>query len=260
MDGHQTISELCEAEIHAGFDEVCITEHYEPMHPAPGADIPPKLDDVLAELNAARAAYPQLQLRLGIEIGDNPPHHDMIAEWLDKWPLDYRLMSLHLVGKLDPYEREYFSQFGDRRELAYPAYAQAVLNSLRSWHVEDYDALAHLGYCGRYAPYLDSEKPFLYRDAPDIIDTILSTLANGGRALEINTSSYRQSKALIPDESIIRRFKELGGEFVMFGSDAHRPQHVGQGFAYAYALAKGIGFKYTCRFDQRKRIVISIPD
>ncbi|MDR0397300.1 MAG: histidinol-phosphatase HisJ family protein [Oscillospiraceae bacterium] len=260
MDGRQTIAELCEAEIRAGFDEVCLTEHYEPMHPSPGADIPPVREALLEEYHAAKAAYPRLILRLGIEIGDNPPHHDMIARWLDEWPLDYRLMSLHLVGESDPYERKYFTQFNDRRELAYPAYAQAILNSLKSWKPNEYDALAHLGYCGRYAPYPDERKPFLHSDAPEILDDILLTLAQNGKALEINTSEYRVNKRVIPDPSIVKRFRALGGEYVMFGSDSHRPEHVGHGFDYAYQLARSAGFKYTCRFDQRNRIVIPIPD
>ncbi|GHU66752.1 phosphoesterase [Clostridia bacterium] len=259
MDGHQTIAKLCEAELNAGFDEVCITEHYEPMHPTPGADIPPVRDDVLVEFNEAKAAFPLLSLRLGIEIGDNPPYHDMIAQWLNEWPLDYRLMSLHLVGQYDPYDREYFTQYDNRRELAYPAYAQGVLDSLKSWHPDDYDALAHLGYCGRYAPYPDVEKAFIYRDAPQLIDQILLTLAQNGKALEINTGKYLQSGQVIPDQSILERFKVLGGEFIMFGSDSHRPEHAGQGFDYAYALAREIGFRYTCRFDQRRRVVIPIP-
>ncbi|MDR1598793.1 MAG: histidinol-phosphatase HisJ family protein [Oscillospiraceae bacterium] len=260
MDGHQTIAELCESEIRAGFDEVCLTEHYEPMHPTPGADIPPKLEFLLADYRAAKKLYPRLSLRLGIEIGDNPPYHDMIARWLDEWPLDYRLMSLHLVGKLDPYDRAYFSQFDDRRELAYPAYAQAILDSLRTWNPGEYDALAHLGYCGRYAPYPDERKPLLHSDAPDIIDDILRILARDGKALEINTSRFNKTKRVIPDPSIVKRFRELGGEFIMFGSDAHRPEQVGHGFEYAYQLARGFGFQYTCRFDQRRRAVIPIPD
>lgn len=261
MDGHQSIDELCQGAIAAGLDEICVTEHAEPHHPAPNADIPPT-KRLCTDIEAAQKKYPTLALKLGIEIGDFPMYHDEIVQWLSEWDLDYRLLSLHLVSDimLDPFDKTYFDYYGGERRASYQAYASAVLNSLRSWRAEETDALAHLGYVGRYAPYPDDVKSFRWKDAPDTVDEILRLLAHNGQALEINTSSYRKTGEPTPGGDILRRFKELGGEFVMFGSDAHRSEFIAHSFDRAYELALDCGIRHTLSFDKRKRTVINIVD
>ncbi|MDR1569362.1 MAG: histidinol-phosphatase HisJ family protein [Oscillospiraceae bacterium] len=265
MDGRQTLDELCQAAIRIGLDEVCITDHYEPHHYAPLADIPPTIE--LARQHAlAIQTYPALSIKLGIEVGDYPEYHDEIVRWLADWDLDYMLLSLHLVDGLDPYDPLYFEKYAFSRAKSYRAYAHAVLKSINSWNPSEFDALAHLGYVARYAPpTLATSAPapavniFKWNDAPDIIDAILTTLAQNGKALEINTSSYRTTGEPTPGSDILKRFRELGGEFIMFGSDAHIPAHIGFEFARAHAMARALGFRHTLRFNKRTAIPIAIP-
>jgi len=108
MDGIQTMDELCRAMLDRGVEEICLTEHIEPGHPDASLDIPPIWDLWFSEITEMRRRYPLLTIRAGVEIGDNPPIHDQIVKTLDELSLDFRLLSLHLVGDIDPYEARFF--------------------------------------------------------------------------------------------------------------------------------------------------------
>ena len=72
MDGLQTVDELCATMAAKGVEEICLTEHIEPGHPDESLDIPPIWDVYFDEVAQARRKYPQLKIRAGVEIGDNP--------------------------------------------------------------------------------------------------------------------------------------------------------------------------------------------
>ena len=59
--------------------------------------------------------------------------------------------------------------------------------------------------------------------------------------------------AFLPDEAYLRRFKELGGEIVTVGSDAHSFDRVGQYCKEACELVNQI-FGHICTFEDRKPI------
>lgn len=248
MDGHQTLDEICRQAIVLGLEEICITDHIEPHHPDPGVDKPPVFADWLRDLASVREKYPSLVIRQGIEIGDNAPYRQEIAATLDSLPLDFRLLSLHLVHNVDPYHTEYFE--GKTQEQAYRQYAEQRAESVL--HFPDYDAIAHLGYVGKFAPYPPENRPLRYHHAPDAIDTLLKHLAENGKALEINASGLRETDSPIPGADIICRFLTLGGEFFTFGSDAHKIGHIYLHVEKAKEIAKSCGARWQLSFEQRK--------
>lgn len=258
MDGRQTMEEACRAALRAGLDEICFTDHIEFGHPDPGTDKPPVMDARARELKRVRAAFPRLVVRNGIEIGDNPARRADIRAWLDAQPLDFRLLSMHLIDGVDPYYEETYARpsyfEGKTRAQAYRRYAECRVEQLRAWRPEEYDALAHFGYVAKFAPYPAETKPFLWQDAPDAVDEALRLLAQAGKALEINTSGWKTTAEPLPSESIIRRFREVGGEFVTLGSDAHAPSFVGYRLAEARALALHCGLRWALTFEGRKPV------
>jgi histidinol-phosphatase (PHP family) len=249
MDSQMTLTELCEAAIRAGLDEICLTEHIEPGHPNHEVENPPDPAAWLADIAAARAAYPQLTIRAGIEIGDNPTCRPAIHAWLDPLPLDFRLLSLHLVDNEDPYYHDVFA--GKTKESFYRRYVESKLESVLAWPPEAFDSMAHLGYCAKFAPYPAAERHLRYHHAPDAFDALFRALAQRGKALEINTSGLNALGEPYPGPELLRRFAELGGEFVTIGSDAHTPDRVGQGEEAMRALAKDCGLRYGLTFEMR---------
>jgi len=248
MDGHQTLEEICRQAMVFGLDEICITDHIEPHHPDFGVDKPPIFADWLRDLAAVRDKYPALIIRQGIEIGDNAPYRDEIAATLDVLPLDFRLLSLHLIDNVDPYNPSYFE--GKTQEQAYQRYVEQRTESIL--HFPDYDAIAHLGYVGKFAPYPPDIRPMRFFHAPDVLDTLLMHLAQNGKALEINASGLRETNSPIPGADIIRRFLMLGGEFFTFGSDAHKTEHIYLHVEMAKEMARSCGARWQLSFEQRK--------
>ena len=72
-------------------------------------------------------------------------------------------------------------------------------------------------------------------------------------ALEINTGGYKAGLGVPnPTPDVIKRYRELGGEKITFGADAHKPEHIAFHFADAAAIAQEAGFRYYVRFKEKK--------
>ena len=68
---------------------------------------------------------------------------------------------------------------------------------------------------------------------------------------EINTSGVDRAGDFLPSMDYLKRFRELGGEIITVGSDAHTPDRVGQYTKEAISLAKEVS-GYVCTFEKRK--------
>lgn len=249
MDGRQTVDELCRTMAERGAEEICLTEHIEPGHPDEGMDIPPIWDVYLSEIRQARQKYPQLTIRAGVEIGDNPALRPQIKAQLDEIPLDFRLLSLHLVNGVDPYEtHQYFS--GKTRKQAYREYVEAKAESILDW--TDFDSVAHIGYVAKFSAFNGPERALVYDDAPDVFDAILRHIISNGKCLEVNTSGFASTGDTFAHSSIIRRYIDLGGKNFTFGSDSHSVERNYADVERAKDLVRSLGGKYQASFDQRR--------
>jgi histidinol-phosphatase (PHP family) len=81
----------------------------------------------------------------------------------------------------------------------------------------------------------------------------MKTLAQNGKGMEINTSGVDRVGDFLPSIDFIKRFRELGGEIITVGSDAHDTSRVGQHISEALEIAKDV-FGYVCTFEKRKTI------
>lgn len=255
MDGRQSMAELCQTMADRGVQEICLTEHIEPGHPGEGVDIPPVWDTWFREIDKMRQRFPMLAIRAGIEIGDNPLCRDETKRLLDALPLDFRLLSLHLVNGVDCYDHDkYFT--GKTRAQAYREYVEAKVESVTDW--TDFDSVAHIGYVAKFSIYQGDERPLRYEDAPDAFDTLLRYIIEQDKCLEINTSGYGSTGDTLPHSSIIRRYIDLGGELFTFGSDSHDTARDYADIERAKDAVRAMGGKYQAAFCQRKRTLYRI--
>ncbi|MGN1020292.1 MAG: histidinol-phosphatase HisJ family protein [Aristaeellaceae bacterium] len=255
FDGEQSMEELCADMVSRGVQEICLTEHIEPGHPDDGVDVPPIWDVWFQEIEAMRRQYPMLTIRAGVEIGDNAPLRDRIMADLDQLPLDFRLLSLHLVNGVDCYAVDkYFA--GKSRAQAYREYAEAKAESILAW--EDFDSVAHIGYVAKYSAYTGEERPLRYEDAPDAFDAILRHIIRLDKCLEINTSGYGKLGNFIPHPSIVKRYIDLGGECFTFGSDSHSVERNYADVNRAREQVRALGGKYQAGYEKRKKYIHKI--
>lgn len=61
-----------------------------------------------------------------------------------------------------------------------------------------------------------------------------------------------------PAPSILKRYREMGGELITVGSDAHTQEYMGYGFEQARELLKSCGFRYYTVFHHRKAETIPL--
>lgn len=254
MDGKQSLDELCQSMVAKHVQEICLTEHIELGHPYPEADIPPIWDVWLQEIAQCQVKYPMLTIRKGVEIGDNPLCRQQIKDYVDDLPLDFRLLSLHLVNNVDPYFSEFFE--GKTRNKAYRAYVEAKVESISSW--TDYDSVAHIGYIAKSAAYTGPDKVLIYQDAPDAFDVLLKKIIQQDKCLEVNTSGYAITGDTLPHSSIIQRYIQLGGEGFTFGSDSHDVNRNYADIEQAKDTVRAMGGKYQASFCKRKRTMYRI--
>ncbi len=110
-----------------------------------------------------------------------------------------------------------------------------------------FGVLAHCDYPRRYWP---TERVGTYREADfeEHYRAVFAALAPTERALEVNT------KAPLASVELIRWWWQEGGKAVSFGSDAHRPDRVGDQFEVAVHIVEAAGFRPgRDRFDFWRR-------
>ena len=97
---------------------------------------------------------------------------------------------------------------------------------------------------------------FRFSDYADVFEAILKTIIEHGKGIEINTGSlYKNMTYAHPHPSILKLYKELGGEIITVGSDAHIPKYIGYDFeTYARDILTATGFRYYCTFEQMKPV------
>ena len=61
-----------------------------------------------------------------------------------------------------------------------------------------------------------------------------------------------------PHPDVMKRYRELGGEIVTVGADAHRPEHVAYEFGKAAEVLRMCGFRYYTEFKDRRAEFIRI--
>ena len=139
---------------------------------------------------------------------------------------------------------------GTDREV-YRETFQATMENLDA--ISSFDVLGHLDYVVRYGK--EQSKQYSYREFTDEIDEILKKLLSMGKGIELNTAGWKYGLEFChPHPEILRRYRELGGEIITIGSDAHRPEHAAYEFGKAATVLEACGFKYYTEFQDREPI------
>ena len=113
--------------------------------------------------------------------------------------------------------------------------------------------MGHLDYIVRYANFEDSA--FYYNDYTTLLDELFKYIISKEMSFEINTSTYLKQPL---DKKLLIRYKELGGELITLGSDAHAPDRIAKNFKIYADIIKDCGFKYIHHYKDGKVFAESI--
>lgn len=246
FDGQDTAENMARAAADLGLQEICFTDHldYDPFA---------KEQVLNFDTAAYNAAYdclgvPGVKIRRGMEFGMMPDNAHVLRQDLGRRQFDFVIGSVHFVDGLDIYYPQFWE--GKTVEQAERRFLEQTLECVQAH--EEFDVLGHLTYISK-AHANPTHRPVAWRDHRELVDEILKELVRKGKGVEINTSGVTACGVFLPGEEYLRRFRELGGQIVTVGSDAHHASRVGEFCADACALAKEI-FGYVCTFADREPI------
>lgn len=241
-DSNEPLFEMVNSAKEKGLKTLCVTEHMDMDYP--GGEFILDTESYQKELLRVREQT-DIELLFGIELGLMDYLAPKLRDYVGKWEFDFIIGSSHLVDGQDPYYPEYFQNLGRKNGIL--RYFESILANVKA--MECFDVYGHLDYVVRYSP----EKSYDPVDYREIINEILKLLIEKGKGIEINTAGIKSGLGYVhPHEFILNRYKELGGEIITVGSDAHDRSRIAADFDKAEEALKKAGFKYYSIFRQRK--------
>ena len=248
-DARHSMTEMAEAALRAGMNEVCFTDHIEPV--AWNGRDPIEFYDWGALSEEFREALgDRIQLRLGIELGEAVLDLPRTAELLKDAPeLDFIIGSTHILSERFGFVDMYFFHPEDEEEalLGIGDYL-GLVRQTAEWG--QFDVLGHLTLPLRY---LNENQGFHLSFDPfeAEVEGILRTVVQKGRGIELNTN---RGNTPLPDEKWLRMYRDLGGEIITLGTDAHTPEFAGCAVRERQELLRRCGFTRFCTFERRQPI------
>jgi histidinol-phosphatase (PHP family) len=200
------------------------------------------------EIDRLRAANPDVKIRAGIELDNDPETSGAGRAWVEKnWDrLDFVLGSVHYLDRPDqmfdsvPAGAEQFA----RRDID-EIYADYFLRIREIAATGLIDCLSHL----------DLIKIHGHRSTSPISDLVSETvdlIAARGLAIELSTAGWRKPvNELYPADEIIRLSIEKGIRFTT-ASDAHSHLQLGENYERLAEKMQQLGIREVCVFEKHR--------
>lgn len=213
--------------------------------------------DSVAAVTALKEKYNgKFNLICGVEMGQPQAAPEAAAFINADERVDFIIGSLHQIrGEKDFYYIDYMDLGADKIYDLLERYFTELNEMCRT---NCFDVLGHLTYCLRYMKQRHGIEPDISR-FDDIIANSFRTLAQNGKGIEINTSGLRQGFGeTFPNLRYTKLFREMGGEIISVGSDAHTAEDIGKNVRDGIEIAKAAGFTRIAYFKKRQPQFIAI--
>lgn len=266
-DSDTPMEDMLRQAVVCGLSSICFTDHMDYDFPdfGNGATFLFDTEEYFTEIAKLSAAYPQIEIRRGIELGLKPNLLEKCNTLISSFPFDFVIGSTHLVDDFDPYYLQYWE--GKTEKQGIDRYYEITLENIRTGI--DFDVYGHIDYVIRYTPTQQANRSKGIQDDTyvtnclcnsfDIIDEILRVLIASGKGIELNTAGLKYGLGHPnPHEKVLKRYRELGGEIITIGSDGHQPEHLAYDFAKVPEILKACGFSYYTEFHNRKPVMIPV--
>ncbi len=251
-DSEAPMKDMIEACIKKGLKEICFTDHLDLDYPE-YEDLP--LGTFNLDVDAYREEYlkykeeynDKIKIGFGVEVGMQPQVADANSSFVRSNNFDFVIASIHLVDKRDPFYKGFWEP--DTVENIFKRYFEITLDNIKLFN--DFDVLGHLDYIARYVP--EGDTTYSYERFSEQIDEILLYLIKNDKGLDFNSKVLGYSDTLLPNPcpAALKRYHDLGGKIITFGSDAHGPAKVAAGFEKSREIALSCGFTEYYTFEKR---------
>lgn len=254
-DSQTPMQDMIERGIALGLKNMCFTEHmdldYDPQCPE---NFELDTEKYLKSYQYYKEKYQEIiNLHFGVELGLQPHLAKTHQTYLASYPFDFVIGSSHLIHGIDPYYPEYFESHDETG--CYLEYFESILENLNAF--TDFDVYGHIDYIVRYCP--NRKENYSFSEYQDIIDEIFKKIISLGKGIEINTGGFKYGLGHPnPHEDLLKRYRELGGEIITVGSDAHVTDYLAYEFVKVPELLKDAGFSYYTIFKNRQPVFLPL--
>ncbi len=186
----------------------------------------------------------KLPVKLGIELDFIPGNAEAVREFISKYPFDYVIGSVHLIGDWEFEDQDRVQEYLKRDIMqVYEDYFSLVKQLCKTGF---FNILAH--------PDLIKIRGFKpNRDFSALLTDVAETMAEADVCAEINMRGLtRPCKEIYPSEHFLRILHAHDVQ-ITFGSDAHEPNQLGKYLSEGIRLAKKVGYTSACVFDHRRK-------
>ena len=244
--------------VERGIAELAITDHVDFDSRDPAYDYATFADRERSVRDAAARWAPRgVEIRFGVELTFNRAWEADLRAHLGRHHYDFVIGSVHDWPD-SPYIPGRVGTWATGRplgEVLQPYLAEVVAAAGSGL----FDTIGHLDVVRRYLdPIFSSSEIF---NAVELFEPALRAIVDSGTALEVNTSGYRRGGGeAYPGPPLVTRYRELGGERVTAGSDAHRKGQFAWALEAGYRVLAEAGFAELTFRRGGDRVVIELPE
>ncbi|MBM7854554.1 histidinol-phosphatase (PHP family) [Desulfohalotomaculum tongense] len=186
-----------------------------------------------------------IKVKFGIEMDYFPGKEKEIAEFINSYPFDYVIGSVHWIDDWGIDLAEMKERWEERRvEDIWSDYFDRVVCLAESGL---FDIAGHIDLA-KIFKYIPASEQFLKEQ----YHRVAGALAKGGTCIEISTAGLRKPVGEIyPHPLLLKTCFEYGVPIVI-SSDAHCPQDVGADYDRAVELARKAGYSEVQVFSRRR--------
>jgi histidinol-phosphatase (PHP family) len=203
------------------------------------------------QIDRLREKNPDLNIRAGIELDNDPIHSAAGRAWIEKhWDkLDFVLGSVHFLNRVDqmfdtvPNGAAQFE--GSDIDAIYDDYFRRVRDMAATGLV---DCLAHIDLIK-----IHGHRP--RTGIESIVNETLDFISRRNLAIELSTAGWRKPvNELYPNDRIIELAMEKGIPFTT-ASDAHSYAQLGENFPKLAQKMTVFGIRQVCIFEKHQRVM-----
>lgn len=243
--------------VELGIAEICITDHvdFDPRDPAYQYT---RFEDRQRTVRAAaeRWAKEGVTIRFGAEVTYNQRWEEDVRDHLRRYRYDYVIGSVHDWPE-SPYWPSRVRGWIEGKtldEIVAPYYEQIIAAARTGL----FDTIGHLDVVRRYLYPMITTADLATR--PDLQEPALRAIIESGVSLEVNSSGLRYPGGeTYPSAAVVARFRELGGEHVVVGSDAHSRGSFSARLETSYEHVEAAGFEALTFRRGAERVRIEVP-
>lgn len=191
----------------------------------------------------------RIDVLLGVESDFFPEHAALYRQMYEPYPFDYIIGSVHLSGGVSIFNKRRWdgltaAQKVEQKEIYYELITQSARSGI-------FQILGHIDAMRGFYPAFSEIQT-------EAVDRTLEVIGGYDIAIEINTSGKtKDCGGWYPIDEILERALHYGVQ-VTFGSDAHKPERVGDDLELVVKRLKEIGYTEWVYYKNKRPHVVRL--